>query len=141
MAIKTINIYKTNDGLTFNDLNEAKKHEQEINANVNDFKKSIKFQATINYIIARLKAEEEHSDFNPDKMFKVDLYSFEVDYEYPGTDIQLMYNSSLSTIYGIALKEVLENDYHIHVIEDQYYSGNSSYITFETKVDDFAEFE
>lgn len=140
MAIETINTYQTIDGLTFDDLKEAKEHEQEINTKVNNFKKNVKFTATIDYIIARLRAEEVHLDFDPDEMLKVDLYSYEIEYEYQATDIQLMWNRSLSTIYGLALKEVLENDYHIHAIERQYFSGDS-YITFETKMEDFAEFE
>lgn len=140
MAIETISTYKTADGLTFDELDEAKQHEKELSDSVKEFKSEINFKATIKYIIARLKAEKYRLSFDPNKELSVKLDSYEVEQAYVGKysgRINLIEQSSLDTIYGVALKEVLENDYKIKTVENQYSSGNSLFIVFKISPRDF----
>lgn len=140
MAIETISTYKTSDGSTFDVLEEAKQHEKELSDSVKEFKSEINFKSTIEYIIARLKAEKYRLSFDPNKELSVKLYSYEVEQAYDGKyrgRINLIGQHSLSTIYGLALKEVLENDYKIKIIENQYSYENSSFIIFKISPNNF----
>lgn len=140
MAIETISTYKTSDGSTFDVLEEAKQHEKELSDSVKEFKSEINFKSTIKYIIARLKAEKYRLSFDPNKELSVKLYSYEVEQAYDGKyrgRINLIEQYSLSTIYGLALKEVLENDYKIKIVENQYSSENFSFIIFKISPNNF----
>lgn len=143
MAIETISTYKTSDGSTFDVLEEAKQHEKELSDSVKEFKSEINFKSTIDYIIARLQAEKYRLDFDPKKELSVKLYSYEIEHAYEGKyrgRISLIQNNSLSTIYGLALKETLENDYKIQIVEDQYSSERFPFIIFKISLDDFPRF-
>lgn len=140
MAIETISTYKTSDGSTFDVLEEAKQHEKDLSDSVKEFKSEINFKSTIEYIIARLKAEKYRLSFDPNKELSVKLYSYDVEQAYDGKyrgRINLIEQYSLSTIYGLALKEVLENDYKIKIVENQYSSENFSFIIFKISPNNF----
>ena len=127
MPVKTVSAYKTSDNLSFDDLDEANQHESKISDLVKEFKESGDLQSIIDYIIARLKAEQYAIDFNPKNKLSVNLNSYELQ---GMKNIELIYDYDLNTIWGRVLQETLKNDYKINVRENMLH---------QSKYDDFEE--
>lgn len=127
MPVKTVSAYKTSDNLSFDNLDEANQHENKISDVVKEFKESGDLQSIIDYIIARLKAEQYAIDFNPKNKLSVNLNSYELQ---GMKNIELIYDYDLNTIWGRVLEETLKNDYKINVRENMLH---------QSKYDDFEE--
>lgn len=128
MPVKTVSAYKTSDNLLFDNLDKANQHERKISNLVKEFKESGDLQSIIDYIIARLKAEQSSIDFNPKNKLSVKLNSYELQKK---KHIELIYDYNLDTVLGRVLQGTLENEYKINVRENMF---NSKYDDFERKM-------
>lgn len=131
MPVKTVSAYKTSDNLSFDDFDEANQHEKKVSDSVKEFKESGDLQSIINYIIARLKAEQYSTDFDPKNTLSVYLNSYELERK---KHIELVDNYDLDTILGRVLKETLEHDYKINVVDLEDVLNHSKYDNLEEEM-------